>query len=401
MFTNKTLWKRLGFTVMVLAFYQIAITTPLPNLSAKVTDSDLLGLLNITSGGGFKSLTLFALGLTPYITATIIVQLLSSGVSKSMTLWSEQGTAGRTKLNTVTKVIMIALSLIQAPSLIFAFKQLGALGITQTPTIKTYVFATLIVTAGASVSKFLGDELNRKGLGNGASLIIAANVAASLPDTLKTFISLVNGKGTQATGWMAVAVFTVGFLLIVFMELTERRIRLQSMRQTKLLSKEAYLPIKLNPSGMVPVIFAGGLIAIAQSLTTMAGSNSTFKEISAFFSLSGMSGKIVYGSVVFFFGVFYAFTQLNPTKLTKQLMDSGTYIIEVPYEDTERYLALNIVQMSIIGSALLTIMALTPYLLGIGQSVSLISLLILIIAVIELARQINGLAHKNKYDTIL
>lgn len=401
MFTNKTLWKRLGFTVMVLTLYQIAITTPLPNLSAKVADSPLLSLLNITSGGGFKSLTLFALGLAPYITATIIVQLLSSGVSKSMTLWSEQGTVGRKKLDIVTKVIMITLALIQAPSLIYAFKQLGTLGITQTPTLKTYVFATLIVTAGASASKFLGDELNRNGLGNGASLLIASNIAAGLPETLKAFVTLITGKGTQAKGWIAVSIFVIGFLLIIFMELTEKRIKLQVMRQTKRSSKNAYLPVKLNPSGMVPVIFAGGLIAIAQSLTTIAGSNSTFKEISAFFSLTGVSGKIVYGSVVFFFGVFYAFTQLNPTKLTKQLMDSGTYIIDVPYEHTEQYLALNIVQMSIIGSALLTIMALVPYLLGIGQNVSLISLLILIIAVIEIARQINGLAHKNKYDTIL
>lgn len=398
---NKTLWKRLGFTLIVLALFQIAVSTPLPNLSAKVADSPLLDLLNITSGGGFSTLSLFALGLTPYVTATIITQLLSNGVSKTMTLWSEQGTAGRNKINNVTKIVMVVLALMQAPALVFAFKQLGAIGVTSAPTLKTYVFATLITTAGAVMAKFMGDELNRHGLGNGASLLIAANIAAQLPDTINIFIGLFKGKDTQATGWLSVIVFVGGIVAITFMELTERRLKLQSTRQHARSNDAAYLPIKLNPSGMIPVIFAGGIVAIAQSLTTFAAGNTAFESVAKFLSLESTSGKIVYGIVVFVFGVFYAFTQLNPTKLSKQLANNGTYIMGVAYNETENFLALNIVQLSVIGSAILTVLALLPFILGIGKAVSLISMLILIVTVIELTRQIKGLLHKNHYETTL
>ena len=398
---NKTLLKRMGVTLLILALYQIAITVPLPNLSVTVANSSLLNLLNITSGGGFTSLTLFALGLTPYITATIITQLLTSGVSKTMTLWSEQGTAGRTKINTVTKTVMIVLALIQAPALIFALKQLQTIGAVGAVSWKTYVFATLIVTAGASMAKFMGDELNRHGLGNGASLLIAANIAAGLPDTVKTVIQLFSSKQTQPKAWIAILVFVVGVLAIVFMELTERRLRIQAARQTQISSKKAYLPIKLNPAGMIPVIFAGGLISIAHTLSTLATSNKVLANITHVLGLDTTSGKIIYAAIVFTFGVFYSFTQVNPTKLKANFMHSNTYLLGVSYAQTENYLALSIVQLSMIGSAILAVMALIPYILGIDSIVSLISLLILVISLIELVRQIQGLRLKSSYSTKL
>lgn len=398
---HKILIKRLLFTLGVLAIYQFAVSTPLPNLSAKIADNSIFRLLNITSGGGYSQLSLFALGLTPYITATIITQLLSSGLSKKMTLWMDQGTKGQEKVNWVTKIVMLVLALLQAPSLILIFKQMGAFGITTTPTLKTYIFATLITVAGTCAAKFLGDELNRHGLGNGASVLIAANIAANLPTSIQSIIQLISRKSTSVHGWIALATMIIGIIVIVAMELIEKRLRLQATRQPNLSDENSYLPIKLNPAGMIPVIFAGGLISITQTLSSIAGSNTILEKTAEIFSLNSISGKIIYASIVFVFGVFYSFTQINPTKIQKHLTNSSTYILGVSYENTENFLALSIVQLSIIGSALLAILALIPYILGVDGLVSLISLLILIISLMEIHRQIKGLRIKNKYTTTL
>lgn len=397
-FKTKVLRKRALFTLFVLVLYQILASVPLPGLSAKSLSNPILQLLNVTSGGGYSNLSLFALGMTPYVTASIIVQMMSSGLVKKFTRYSQEGNSGRKKIDFYTKLFTVLIAIVQAPILVMLYQKLKGFGLVETPTLKTYVFAGLIVTAGAMVAMFMGDQLNKYGLGNGPSLIIAGNIMAQMPTMCQTIYTQLTGKATATLGWLSVGTIIVGLIVLIWMYYVEKHLPLQHMREITRTSSAGYLPIKLNTSGMIPVIFVSGIVSVASMMSSLGG---TFKTIFSVFNLTTTSGLVIYATLTLLFSIGYSIVQMDPKKLSKHLRQSGTYIIGVELDVTENYLTKQILTVGAYGSIVLVLIAITPYVLKIQNTVSLISLLIVVGTLMETIKQIMGVSKKYKYDTEL
>ena len=395
---TKVLRQRAFVTLLVLAAFQILAALPLPGLPHKAFSSPMFSLLNLTSGGGYTNLSLMALGVSPYITASIIVQMLSNGLVKRLTRYSQEGHVGVKKLNKLTKQLTILFALLQAPTLVFAFKQFGAFTDAVHLTWETYFVATCLVVAGAMVAMFMGDTLNKYGLGNGPSLLIAGNIMAQFPHTIKTIAQAFNSQTMTQQGLLASATFIFGLLLIVWMNGVEKRLPLQHLRETTRTSKAGYLPIKLNPSGMVPVIFAGGVLSIA----TMASQfNTPFTKALKVLDLTNPIGLAVYAALTLLFGVTYSLIQMSPKKVTRHLQQSSTYIVGIELDATEAYLSRQIMHIGGVGAIFLTLIAILPYLTKVQGYISLISLLIVVGSLLEVTKQIGGISEKYTYETTL
>lgn len=395
---TKVLRKRALVTLLVVAAFQIFSTIALPGVTTKTLNNPMFTLLNVTSGGGYTNLSLMALGISPYITASIIVQMLSNGLVKSLTRYAKEGRVGVKKLNRLTKILTIVFAVIQAPTLILTFNRLGALGMDKSPTLITYILASTIVVTGAMVAMFMGDTLNQYGLGNGPSLLITGNIVVQFPHTIKTVFSAFKSPENTHNAIMVIATLVVGLLIIVWMNGVEKHLPLQHMRELNRTSKAGYLPIKLNPAGMVPVIFTSAIMSIMSMLAQL---KTPFTKVLALFDMSKPQGLVIYAVLTLIFGVSYSLIQMSPERVTRHLNQSGTYIVGVDLNDTKTFLTKEIRLIGGVGSVFLIFIGILPYLTGVAAQVSLISVLIVVSSVLETSKQIGGISEKYAYETSL
>lgn len=399
---SKVLQQRISITILIIICYQWLTTIPLPGIKSGTLSNETLQMFGVISGGNYTTLSFMAMGVSPYITANILTEILSNDTNRKMTELSQEGHVGRQKLNNITKILTLIIALIQIPVLLMTFKQANLITNSSSLGTLNYLAAGITMLAGTFIAMTLGDQINRHGIGNGPSLIITANILAMIPSQYAPIVALfkASDEGTTNTALQWCAIMLVGFIIILVMNLTEKRLPLQQLRETKRSSHKAYLPINLNPAGMIPVIIAGGFVSLNTLIGILLTNSGKSPSFTKYLGLDSWSGLLIYGALIFLFGLAYALIQMNPEKLTKHLKQSNTYILGVPIHKTESFLTSQILRVSVIGSLLLTIIAVVPTILGFSQSVQLVSLLIIVSTLVELLKQINGIAKKSNYDTI-
>lgn len=397
--SNKDLRHRIYFTFVALAVFIIGCSIRVPGTNNVSSNLGFLELLNSMGGGAFKKFSIFALGVMPYITASIIMQLLEMDIFPYFADLAKQGHTGRQKLNQITRYMGIVFAFVEGYAFSFAFY-----GKTGSPL--DYLYISVILTAGTAFLLWLGDQITEKGIGNGISLIIMAGIIATLPEMFVTaFQSLVTFGGAQQTvfGILKFVLFVliyVGILVgVIFIQESERRIPIQyANKSTKSYSQnQSYVPIKINSANVMPVIFASSLLSIPSILAVVINKEGFSLFIQKYISYTTVTGFILYTVLIFLFSYFYTFIQMRPDEFSKNLQENGGYIPGVrPGKETEKYLSTILSRITVLGATFLTVIAGMPILFSalsdLPTSVSIggTGILIVVGVALETYKQLEG-----------
>ncbi len=359
--TNQDLRKRMIFTLFCLAIFALGTNIIVPGAKSITQNLGFLELLNLMSGGGLKSFSIFALGVMPYISASIITQLFQMDIIPYFKELKDQGATGRQKINRINRYLGIIFAIVQGYVFSYAFlADAGSVVIIKT---------TLILTAGTAFLLWLGDEITRKGIGNGMSLIIMAGIVNTLPNTFITaYRELVLGNTfTTWTGIILFAIFILVYILIIvgviYTQSAERRVAIQySNRTTGAYGGEkSFIPIKLNSAGVVPVIFASALIGVPSLIGQVINNEAFNNFIEKYIVYTSYTGFLLYMLLIFVFGYFYTLLQLNPDEMAENLDKSRGYIPGItPGDKTSAHLKYIIIRLTVVGTIFLMILAAIP-----------------------------------------
>lgn len=413
----KEIRKKILFTLLILFIYRLGaqITVPGVDAAALTKSSSLVSLLDTVSGGSLSNYSLFSMGVSPFITAQIVIQLLQMDIVPKFVEWSKQGEVGRRKLNQATRWLTILLAFVQSIGITAGLNYLSGSALVENLSIQTYIVLGIILTGGTMLLTWLGDQITDKGIGNGVSMIIFAGIIARLPQGVyelfnDNIINATNSERPMNIVWMVVLLVAVLFIVywVTFVQQANRKVPIQYTRRAASGGSESYLPLKVNVSGVIPVIFASSFIITPSTILMFFQENhsqdSWYQTLSNIFSMQTTTGSIVYTVLIILFTFFYAFVQVNPEKLAENLQKQGAYIPSVwPGKETEKYFSGLLMRLSTVGSIFLGAVALLPQLAaniwGLPQSIGLggTSLLIVVGVALETSRQLDGLMMKRQY----
>jgi preprotein translocase subunit SecY len=397
---NKDLRHRIYFTLIALAFFILGISIRVPGTEDLTESLEFLELLNTIGGGAIKNFSIFALGVMPYITASIIMQLLQMDIIPYFTELRNQGHTGRQKINQITRYLGIAFAFVEGYAFAFAF-----IGKSGNP--MQYMYIATVLTAGTALLLWMGDQITEKGLGNGVSLIIMAGIIATLPQMFITsFNSLVALDGTVqviALGIIKFILFVLVYFAIVigmvFVQESERRIPIQYANKSTSAygSAQSFMPIKLNTAGVIPVIFASSLLSIPSIIAQVINKDGFTVVVQKYLTYTTPVGFILYVIFIFFFAYFYTFIQLKPDEFAKNLQDNGGYIPGIrPGEETKQYVSKVLSRLTVLGATFLSVIAALPIIFSkvtsLPTSVTIggTGLLIVVGVALETYKQLEG-----------
>lgn len=358
---NKDIRKRIGFTLFGLLIFAVGTTIPVPGTEGAISNLGLWELINAIGGGALKNFSIFALGVMPYISASIITGILQMDIIPYFTELKDSGEQGRQKINQINRYIGIVLAFLQGFAMAFTFvKGAGTV---------EYLKIALILTGGTAFLLWLGDQITQKGMGNGISLIIMAGIISTVPkmfiDTFKTLI--LNHTGSLAMGIIGFIIFVLVYLLIVvgviFEESSERRIPIQYSNRTTSAygQKQSYIPFKLNSAGVMPVILASAVTSIISLIANLIKNDGFKSFVEKYINYTTPVGFVLYMILIFLFGFFYTILQANPEELSKNLNRNGGYIPGIrPGKDTTEYVTSVLKKLTLVGTIFLAILAGMP-----------------------------------------
>ena len=404
--TNRDLLKRIGFTLVALAIFIIGTTIQVPGTDSITSNLGFLELVNTMGGGALQNFSIFALGVMPYITATIVMQLLGELIPYFQEL-NKQGHVGRQKINTYSRYMGILFAFIQGYA--FSFMFLG-----RTASAAEYLYISVVLTAGTAFLLWLGDQITRKGIGNGLSLIIMAGIIATLPQMfIDAFQGLVIFDGTTqeiALGIVKFILFAIIYFAIIvgviFVQMAERKVPIQYANKSTSYGQSAasYVPIKVNTAGVVPVIFASSLMAIPGIIASLINNESFSLFVSNYLTYTTPVGFIIYVIFIFLFGFVYTYMVFKPEDFAKNLQESGGYIPGIrPGNETKTYLSKVLTRITCLGSIFLAIIVALPIIFSgftsLPTSVSIggTGLLIVVGVALETYKQIEGSLLSRNY----
>lgn len=436
-FKNKEIMSRIMFTIMILLVIRIgaAITVPGVTVSSELSEAmnsaSAVALMDMLGGGALQNFSIFALGVSPYITAQIIIQLLQKDVLPALTELSKQGQYGRKKTEMATRYLTLLLGAVQAYGIIKTMENSEYISFNMEANFWTYAYIVTIMLAGAMTVMWLGDQITEKGLGNGISMVIFAGIVRSLPIQISTAFKSWVGNGEMykepplvVKGWIQFILYIIAFVLIlafvVFIELAKRKIPVQhtgkSGGQTASMARASFLPIKVNSAGVIPVIFASSIMmtptVIASFITSETPEWLKIFSYSEMVDMGGFKmpwGLIIYVILILLFSFFYATLQIDPEKLAENFRKNGSYIPGIrPGNETERYVKKVVNRVTCIGAIALTFIAALPVILTLtgifGGNTSLAiggtGLIIAVGVSLELRDQVNGLLAGKTFDEV-
>lgn len=360
---NKDIKQRVLFTLGVLFIFELGTVIPIPGTKNIIGDLGFLELFNAMGGGALKNFSIFALGVFPYISASIIIQLLQMDIIPYFTELAKQGFVGRQKINKITRYFGIAIAFLHGYAFSIAFLPKTTLPL-------EYMRIAVILTAGTALLLWLGDQITQKGIGNGISLIIMAGILSTIPmmfvNAFQEIIDLTNTH-TIFISSISFGLFVLVYLLIiigiVFIQQAERRVPIQYSNRTATAygAKQTYMPIKLNSAGVMPVIFASMAMAVPATVGPLIKNENIVLFIEKYLSYDVLVGFLIYITLIVFFSYFYTFMQLKPEKLATDLQQSGGYIPGIrPGQETERYLSQVLARLTFVGALFLVVIAGLP-----------------------------------------
>ena len=412
---NADLRKKILFTLMIFVVYRIGSYIPVPTINTSVLEASaqtpMLGFFDTLSGGALKRFSLFAMSISPYITASIVIQLLQMDVVPILSEWAKEGETGKRKLNQLTRYVTLVLAFVQAIAMSIGF-DLGYQGILlESHSVITYLYIALTMTAGTAVMIFLADQITSKGIGNGTSMIIVAGILSRVPYMLNDLYTkyLVNITVSNVLAFISVlALLALTIIAVIYLQSAARKLPIQyaNRHNSAQLSgrKDSFIPLKLNSAGVIPVIFAASLVSLPLTVVNFLPESGVTNVIKAIFNYQQPIGFILYVVLIVAFTYFYAFVQVSPEKVAENLKKQGSYIPGVrPGVDTEEYLSKVLSRITFIGAIYLVVIAGLPIVFGaitdLPSSVEIggTSLLIVVGVAIETAKQIQTKTMDQKY----
>ncbi len=418
MVTNKDIRRRILFTLFAFLVYRLgsAITVPDVNtadLIAGMSDNSLFAMLNLLGGGGLEQFSVFALGVTPYITASIILQLLSMDVIPSLTELSKSGAQGRKKIDQYTRYLAVVFAFVQSFSLVYGFSKTYTTLIDGGVTISKVLYISTIFTAGSLFLVWIGDQISMKGIGNGISMVIMAGIVGRMPRQITSaWDALMGSDATVSNGTVLfVAYIFVYLLIIVFVTLintAERRIPIQYTSSSIELSKRSesnYLPLKVNSASVIPVIFASSLMMAPLQVATFFEKTDFVKATQDWLGLGTWYSLVIYVLLILFFTFFYTKMQVDPEKLAENLGKSGSYIPSVrPGTETKNYVNHVLTRITVLGSVALAFISVIPHAMPLiwpdmpsSMALGGTGMIIVVGVAIETVRQVQGLITQKAY----
>lgn len=385
-FTNKQVIVSFIATLVILILFRVGAGLTMPGI--KISDgysgsdqTSFLGILNLLGGGGVSRISFMAIGVSPYITAQIIVQLLSTDLIKPLTRLTKSGEKGKRKLEVITRLLTIPFAIMQAYAVLSLSFNSGLISnvfdATSMNDIPPYQLFLILMgmTAGSFLTLFLADIISKRGIGNGITLIILSGIVASLyPNFASVFSALVtnSSESNELLKYFSFVIYVVFFILIllatVFMNGSTRKIPIQQIGQglSKNVDEMPYLPIKLNAAGVIPVIFASSIMTILPTIAQFLPSNDSFRSfVNNYFAIETPVGLTIYALFIIAFGFFYSHIQVNSEKLAENFQKSGKFIPGVKMGvETERYISRTLNRINCIGVPFLTVIAIIPYIIS-------------------------------------
>ncbi|GGD88330.1 preprotein translocase subunit SecY [Planktosalinus lacus] len=430
--TLQNIWKieelrnRILITLGLLAVYRFGAQVVLPGIDASQlqgladqTDSGILGLLNAFTGGAFSNASVFALGIMPYISASIVVQLMGIAVPYLQKLQKE-GESGRKKINQITRWLTIAITLVQGPGYIYnLFNILPAEAFLLGNDISFIASAVIILTTGCIFAMWLGEKITDKGIGNGISILIMVGIIATLPQSfVQEFASRVfESNGGLIFILIELVIWFVIILLSVLLVLAVRQIPVQYARRTasggyekNAFGSRQYIPLKLNASGVMPIIFAQAIMFVPAAVAGLSTSEMAQSFTVAFSDIFGFWYNVVFALLIIVFTYFYTAVTVPTNKMADDLKRSGGFVPGIkPGSETAEYLDKIMSQITLPGSIFLAMIAIFPAfavkLLGLQAGWALFyggtSLLIMVGVAIDTMQQINAYLLNRHYDGLM
>lgn len=417
-FTNKDIRNRILFTLFAFLVYRLgsAITVPDVNtadLVAGMNDNSLFAMINLLGGGGLEQFSVFALGVTPYITASIIIQLLSMDVIPYLTELSKGGANGRKQLDKYTRYLAVVFAFVQSFSLVYGFSHTYPNLIVGGVTVAKIMFIATIFTAGTMFLVWIGDQISMKGIGNGISMVIMAGIVGRMPqqfvDAWTTLVgaeSAVNNGALLFTGYILVYLLIIVFVTLI--NTAEKRIPIQYTSSSIALSKRSesnYLPLKVNSASVIPVIFASSLMMAPLQIASFFPTNDFIRTMQDWLGLRTWYSLVIYVLLILFFTFFYTKMQINPEKISENLGKSGAYIPSVrPGTETKDYVNRVLSRITVLGSVCLAVIAVLPHLMPLiwkdmptSMALGGTGMIIVVGVAIETVRQVQGLITQKSY----
>jgi preprotein translocase subunit SecY len=407
---------RIWFTLGALVIYRLGTYIPLPGIDPQVLASvfarnsgGILGMVDMFSGGALGRMTIFALNIMPYISASIIVQLMTA-VSPQLEALKKEGEAGRKKLNQYTRMGTVALAAIQAFGIARGIE--GLQGVVVNPGILFELTSVVTLTGGTVFLMWLGEQITARGVGNGISLIIFSGIVARMPVALAGVLEL--GR-TGAISWVFVVLFAVAAVVvvgvIVFMERAQRRILVQYPKRqvgNKMFGGEAsHLPLKLNTSGVIPPIFASSLLLLPATIAGFsAGQSGLVSDISSYLGHGRFLYIALYVALIIFFAFFYTAIVFNPTETADNLRKYGGFVPGIrPGKTTADFLDYVLTRLTVVGSIYLAAVCVLPEILTAQWNLPFYfggtSLLIVVSVTMDTVAQVNSHLLAHQYEGLI
>ncbi len=417
-FTNKDIRNRILFTLFAFLVYRLgsAITVPDVNtadLVAGIEDNSLFAMINLLGGGGLEQFSIFALGVTPYITASIIIQLLSMDVVPHLSELAKNGATGRKTLDKYTRYLAVVFAFVQSFSLVYGFSQTYTTLIEGGVTMAKIMYIATIFTAGSMFLVWIGDQISIKGIGNGISMVIMAGIVGRMPQQFAdAWTTLIGAESTIENGaWLFAGYILVYLLIIIFVTLintAERRIPIQYTSSSIQLSKRSesnYLPLKVNSASVIPVIFASSLMMAPLQIASFFPANDIIRTMQDWLGLQTWYSLVIYVLLILFFTFFYTKMQINPEKISENLGKSGAYIPSVrPGTETKNYVNKVLSRITVLGSICLALIAVLPHIMPLiwtdmptSMALGGTGMIIVVGVAIETVRQVQGLITQKSY----
>ena len=403
--------KKILYTLLMLLIYRVGIVIPAPGVNVayiaeQVNNFTALGFLNMLSGGGLESMSIFALGISPYLNASIIMNLLTVAIPALERMAKEEEN-GRKKISAITRFVSIGLAIIQAVGILLG---MGANAV-QTTDAFNYITLVLCLTAGTAFIMWLGECINKNGIGNGISLIIFVGIVADLPSQVIGLFSNVFSGATSVwvlVGYVLFAAITI--TAITFVDMGERRISVQYAKRVvgrKMYGGQStFIPMKVNQSGVMPLIFAMTFVQFPGMIAQFWPNSGFYQWYTEFLGTGSWLYAIIYALLIMFFTYFYSQIAFNPVDVSKNMQQYGGFIPGIrPGKPTSDYLASILSRLTLFGAVFLALVAAVPTLfstmLGSTSVFGATSLLIMVSVALETAKTLEAQMMMRHYKGFL
>lgn len=371
--------RKIIFTLLMLVVFRLGTFIPVPYTDKQAIDfmnqQNVFGFLNTFGGGALQNFSIFAMGIMPYITASIIMQLLQMDVVPKFSEWKKQGEMGRKKLAQITRYGTIVLAFVQAIAMSIGFNAMAGGMLIADPGIVKFLVIALVLTSGTAFLMWLGEQITANGVGNGISILIFAGIVAAVPNGVGQLYSqyFINPGDELFINIIIVALIVLVVIAVtvgvIFIQQALRKIPIQYAKKTVNRSPvgghSTHLPLKVNAAGVIPVIFAIAFIIAPSTVASFFEGSQVASTIQSIFDYTQPTGMVIYVILIIAFTYFYTFVQVNPEQMAENLQKQGGYIPGIrPGKNTETYLTRVMYRLTFVGALFLAAVSVLPMILG-------------------------------------